>query len=117
MKDDFTLDNFLKAIGINQDFCLLQIFIDIYSIIKDSNRDIHKFLRCKKDINTIIHELENQYRYGSDVSLILKDYLKNNRKVYMGDFQDCESSIESYLSDEGITIHNEDIYFKSKVPC
>jgi hypothetical protein len=114
LKDDFTLDNFLKAIAVDKNCVLIQLFIDMFNVINRKNRDINIYLECENSYTAIISEIEKYYRYGEKVRPIIKELMENKRKIYMGQFDDHESEMESYLCATSIIGHNKDIYFFSE---
>jgi hypothetical protein len=115
MKEDFTLENFKKTLGITQNNLLAGIVKDIFGVINSKKRDVKDIVeKYPKFYNDPIDVFE-EYCYDSDSLELVKKLLKDNRKVYVGSFADqgWDNPIELYLCFSKILISNEDIYLES----
>jgi hypothetical protein len=118
MREDFTLANFLKAIGVDKNSCLKQLFKDMFNVINEANKEIYLRLECENSIEDIISTFneDHGYYYNDETSEIIKNLLENNRKVYMGYLSDNGTfGMELFLCTTSIIMHNEDIYFNAEM--
>jgi hypothetical protein len=116
MKGDFTLDNFCKALGVEQKFLLRNIIEKFFYAIDRTKKDI---LDIEFGKDTADYEsLEEMLYYicdGNETIEAVKKLLDEKRKVYLGYFEDQGvSPAEKFLCYTSIMLSTDEIYFNSK---
>jgi hypothetical protein len=113
MKEDLTLENFFKVLGIGENCLMLSLFKEIFVEIKRNSRifDTSEYLKRKSQrAKDKIIEEEMCLEDKSAIKVI-RHLLADKRKVYYGGFEDQASSVESFLCYYSMVIHTDDIYF------
>jgi hypothetical protein len=116
MKEDFTFPNFLKALHISKDCPLNKIIIqEIFDAIQHRKDDIREKIKIEgnnfKNLEKKIYD--EYYNFSGDVEKI-KQLMKDERKVYIGEFWNQNASHAEYLlCATSISIDTDEIYFSS----
>jgi hypothetical protein len=112
MKEEFTLENFFKALKVPSDFPLAFVIEDIFEAINyNKGCDLSQYAKKGYDSKEFLA------RFVGDGKLIkiAKKYLKLDWNVYKGEFSGNEcDSIESYLCLRSFLISGDEIYFNGK---
>jgi hypothetical protein len=114
MKEDFTVDNFLKALGMEKNSILAPLVKDMFELINMNKRDLDLSLFVQDGSNEILDEEMLFTGIGGhdvyDISQIIQLF-KRGWKVYHGFFDSDSSPMESFLCSYGMLINTDDIYF------
>jgi hypothetical protein len=112
MKDDMTVENFFKALGVGNDLLFPKIFEDIFNSIKRCIDEEIPAKNLKNNSNDSEDKFLDQYYLNKKTKNKVKKLLSDNRKVFTGSFEDqSDHPIEYYLCFSSFIIDNDDIYF------
>jgi uncharacterized protein (UPF0297 family) len=112
MKEEFTLENFFKALKAPKNSPLAFVIKDIYEAIND-NKGCNLSQYANKDFDS--KEFLGRFDGDDKMIEIVKKYLKSGWNVYKGEFSDDEfNSIEAYLCFRSFFVSGEEIYFNGK---
>jgi hypothetical protein len=99
---EFTFENFLKGLRMNENCELIEMVKDFYNVID-------------KNIELLDKNIEDVYYYCAEDQNTVKEVnqlLADNRKVYYGTFGDQSDEMEErFLCTYSYKISNEDLYF------
>ncbi|MDR2353102.1 MAG: hypothetical protein LBF22_08050 [Deltaproteobacteria bacterium] len=116
LKEDFTFENFYKALGLGNKCKIKNVIYDMYNAIQKKKKDLFEYLEIE---NPTLEALDESLEYGSDIQGEAVDkvieLIRDNRKVYCGYFEDqaC-SQAEIFLCFTSIMIDTDDIYFNAE---
>jgi hypothetical protein len=110
LKGEFNKQNFFKSLGIDKDSKLYFIFNDIYNLVKNNCENIFDYIK-DEDFENLDTYLETYC--NKKTSAIIKKLIKENRTVYIGQFNDFEPPIGVYLCKTSFNICDDNIFFSS----
>jgi hypothetical protein len=114
MKEDFTCDNFFKALGIDRDFPLSNVIEAFFDALDNRKIDIEDDESWNGLDETDFEEVLG-YSVGDDAIETVKELLAAKRKVYIGDLWDQDASpAEVFLCFSSILISNDFLYFNTE---
>jgi hypothetical protein len=116
MKEDFTFDNFLKAVKIPKNCMLIEIIEDMYNTINNSKSELFTYFGIEnKNLQTIDQELMDEHNIDKETAKKIKQLMLKNRKVYAGTFDDdVDRPTEAFLCYSSILIDTDEIYFNAE---
>ncbi|MDR1608692.1 MAG: hypothetical protein LBT38_09855 [Deltaproteobacteria bacterium] len=113
MKEDFTVDNFFKALRVDTNFRLSGLIKQMFKLIDQSKHDLEKVLGPDLSFDNITWELGYSYS-RNEILKVVKNLLADKRKVYYGSFYDQSSPLEDFLCAYSLLIDEDDIYFNAE---
>ncbi|MDR1608691.1 MAG: hypothetical protein LBT38_09850 [Deltaproteobacteria bacterium] len=113
MKEDFTEDNFFKALRIEKNCRLSGLIKEMFKLIDQSKHDLEKALGSDFSSNNISNNV-GSYPSQDEVIEVVKKLLAEKRKVYKGRFSDQSSLVEEFLCAYSLLINEDDIYFNAE---
>jgi hypothetical protein len=119
MKEEFTYENFIKAIRFNEDCLLTPIIKEIFTVLHGNSENVSD----KIDISTIKskdfdEKLGDALCANDRIVKKIKKLLLKKREVYYGSNDDDVGygySIELYLYGRCIKIDTDDIYLRTGI--
>lgn len=115
LKDDYSKDNFMKAIGADGNSPMNKIFEDLFSAIEDDKINI---LDAAKEYGNDIEVKDFLSKHGFSQVTIDKvgKMLSDGRKVYYGNLRsDGETASEAFFCCESFVVCDDNIYFNGNI--
>lgn len=113
MKDKFTEENFMSALGAEGDSPLNKIFRDLFKAIEEDSEDIISAMK-KAGESSVEVFLEGSFSKET-ISKVSK-FLQEGRKVYYGKLRsDSENAVAQYFCCESFILIENDIYFNGNI--
>ncbi|MDR1608694.1 MAG: hypothetical protein LBT38_09865 [Deltaproteobacteria bacterium] len=112
MKEDFTLNNFFKALRIDKKCHLSDMIEQFFDLIDVRKIDLEEKLGSDFSSDKVSDELDYSGFSRKDLRVV-EDLLANKRKVYLGEFSDQSTPVEEFLSRFSIMINDDAIYFNA----
>ncbi|MDR0622548.1 MAG: hypothetical protein LBJ61_11855 [Deltaproteobacteria bacterium] len=114
MKEDFTLENFLKAVKIDKDHVLYKFIVDIFTVINKNKHNIDEYQNLLDKESNSLDKILDCYCSNEKSFNIVSKLIQEKRIVYVGEFHGyLADPTESYLCEGEILFSNNDIYFES----
>ncbi|MDR2368219.1 MAG: hypothetical protein LBF58_08955 [Deltaproteobacteria bacterium] len=109
IKGEFTLENFLKGLRINNKSPLYEMFKRFFKIIDKRKGDFEPY-QCKGD--SLEDTIKSFCEHDDEKFEKVKQLIADGRKVYCGYFEDQGCPVEEvYLCCTSQLISNDDLYF------
>jgi hypothetical protein len=113
MKEEFTEENFISALGAEGDSPLNKIFEDLFKAVEENAEDIISVVKKEGD-QSVEKFLEGSF--SKETISKVNEFLEAGRKVYYGRLHsDCESAAEQYFCCESFILMEDDIYFNGNI--
>ncbi|MDR1109432.1 MAG: hypothetical protein LBP92_01745 [Deltaproteobacteria bacterium] len=112
LRGEFTKENFFKALKVNEDNEFISFFDDLFKIVDRDRRYDDKDYCINDDCSNIDEIIDYSYSFKEYKDQIIK-CLQENRKCYVGSFDDQSTPLDYYLCYKPFVIINDDILFIS----
>lgn len=110
-KDDFTLKDFMEAIGISDNSVFIDIFQELFSDFETRLEPIRSFWRAQSEsVEEYIVKAFSQ----ATLDRILEAE-KQGYKVYMGDLSSDHSEIQTFFCTDSFIIESEKLFIDATV--
>lgn len=114
MKEELNKQNFMKNIGIEKETPMSKIFEDLYYAIEENKEEIQECIN--QEGSKGISDFLDHEGYDSETINIVKDLMKQGKKVYYGKLSsESGSSTEAYFCMESFVFCDDEIYFNGKI--
>ncbi|MDR1084096.1 MAG: hypothetical protein LBP22_04375 [Deltaproteobacteria bacterium] len=108
LKDEFTEENFLEALGVKGNPLVKAIFHHMfYAICNNMSAVSDDQTSTPEALDDLFYELNLDWKDREIIEKLLDD----NRELYSGSFDDTSSGMEYFLCQEKIKISGDNIFF------
>ena len=111
--NEFSLDNFLKNIGIESNSNFTYVFEELYKAIYDNMELIERYVenygKCK-DINIFLEENFSEY-----ITNRVTKCMQDGKKVYVGKLYSDNNDIEAVFCMDSFCIDTDELYFNGEI--
>jgi folate-dependent tRNA-U54 methylase TrmFO/GidA len=112
LRGEFTKENFFKALKVNDDNEFISFFDDLFKIVdRDSKYNDKDY--CINDDGSNIDEITDYSDSFEEYKDQIIKCLQENRKCYLGSFENEATPLDYYLCYKSFDIINDDILFIS----
>lgn len=116
MKEKWNEKNFLKALGVEGNSPMNQIFEDLFDAINKNKQDLFSYMKEYNKTPKEVQAFLTDNGYTDEVIQKVTQLLQEGRKVYFGKLSsDGYSSAEVYFCMESFVLCEEDIYFNGQI--
>ena len=113
---DWDERNFMKAIGIEGDSPMKEVFKQLFWAIDDNKRDIRAAMKEEHVEFGSARDFLQDKGFREETISIVEELLIKNRIVYYGRLNSVGSSVsEEYFCMESFVVCEEDIYFNGRI--
>ncbi len=114
--DDWNEANFLKAIGIEGDMPINEIFSQLFDAIERNKQEISAAMNESRAEYHSVNEFLEEKGFGKDTIHLVEKLLSEGRTVYYGRLRsDGNSASEVYFCMESFVVCEDDIYFNGRI--
>ena len=116
IRENWDEKNFLKAIGIEGNSPMNEVFRQLFEAIEDNKCDIRMAMEEYRPACDSVRSLLQKEGFGEETIGIVEKLLSENRTVYYGKLSsDGNSAAEVYFCMESFVVCEDDIYFNGRV--
>lgn len=113
INNEFTLDDFLKNIGIKSNSDFAYIFEGLYNSINENMEPIEKYAKgyaeCN-DVDTFLKENFDEF-----ISYRVNKSIKDGKRVYVGRLHSDNNDIETFFCMDSFYIDSDELYFNGEI--
>ena len=115
LKETYSKDNFMTAIGTDGDSPMNKIFEDLFYAIEEDKKDIIDAAR-NYDKEVEVREFLIKQGFSKDTITVVENLLSEGRKVYYGRLSsDVETPSEEFFCCESFILCDDNIYFNGNI--
>jgi hypothetical protein len=117
MGEKMNQENFLKALGVEGDSPMNELFTQLYEVVENEKQEIRSYIRkwhpdCDGDISAFILEKG----FSKETAEMVEKLLTAGKTVYCGELSGDGSSVaESFFCSESFLICEDNIYFNGRI--
>lgn len=116
LKDSFSKESFLKAIGVEQESLLRDMLCKLYDAIESNKRDILDVIKDPSEPYESVEKLLISCGYEQETINTITRLIKNGRTVYYGKLHsDGFSAIEAFFCTESFLCCDDELYFNGNI--
>ncbi len=116
LKDSLSRDTFLKAIGVEQESALRNIFNKLYDAIEYDKKDILEIIDDSQKTFESIDEFLSDDGYEQDTINIIKQKIEEGRTVYYGKLSSERfTGVEAFFCMESFLFCDDELYFNGNI--
>ncbi|QLY81227.1 hypothetical protein [Clostridium intestinale] len=113
INNEFTLDNFLRNVGIESDSDFKYVFEGLYNSIHENMEPIEEYAKgyaACKDVDTFLQENFDEF-----ITDRVNNSIKEGKKVYVGSLHSDNNDIETFFCMDSFCIDSDELYFNGEI--
>ena len=114
IKDKFSEENFMKAIGVEENADIKDFFENLFLAVDANKQDIYEAMKSYEVGDKSPEEFLRGEGFDEETVAIVKCFLQENRKVYFGRLASDGThgfGMEAYFCVESFVFCDDEIYF------
>lgn len=116
IREQWNKNSFMKAIGVEKDSAMKQIFSELYEAVNQNKEDIVSYIQENQPTVKGVKEFLLKERYSEEVAERVEKLVAEGRKVYYGKISSENGNVvETYFGMESFVVCEEDIYFNGQI--
>ncbi|MHC1695653.1 MAG: hypothetical protein AB9835_10380 [Eubacteriales bacterium] len=117
MQEEINQEIFLKALGIEGDSPMKELFSMLYEVVENEKQEIRSYiLKWYPDFNGDISSFILEKGFNKETEEKVKLLLNEGKTVYCGKLSgDGSSAVESFFCCESFLICEDNIYFNGRI--
>ena len=109
VNNEFTLDKFLKSVGVDSNSDFKYIFENLYQSILEKAQPIEEYLKGES-VNSYLNDNFDEF-----ICEKVDKSIKLGKKVYMGELSSDNNNIESFFCTDCFCIESDELYFNGEI--
>lgn len=117
MGDKMNQENFLKALGIEGDSPMNELFTQLYEVVENEKQEIRSYIRkWSPDYDGDISAFILEKGFNKETAEMVEQLLTAGKTVYCGKLSgDGSSAVEAFFCCESFLICEDNIYFNGRI--